>query len=358
MTVMGSRKMMVTLWCLLFAGGVLAQNNRQRAVTLQKAVNKYLYERKTGLYIQTSDRSKNHNPHADLWGLCGLIQAANEMEKVNPGKSYMQPVVAAINQYYDPIPPAPGYASYVVKERREDRYYDDNQWIGIAYLDAYTRTGKKWYLEKGDEIYHFMMTGYDTVSGGGVYWKEGDKTTKNTCSNGPAILLALQLYDATHKKAYLDTAKLLYSWVNKYLRRADGVYWDALKPEENNRIDSAAYTYNTGTMLEANVKLYHITKNVQYLKEAQHIAAGGYQVFFRKGRFRSSYWFNAVLLRGYEALYKTDNNKKYINAMQEYADKVWLNDRDSRTDMLGNRPEKELLGQAGMIEIYARLAGI
>jgi len=354
----GRRRTTATLCCLLFAGAVFAQRNRQRAEMLQKAVDKYLYERKSGLYIQTSDPAMNHNLHADLWGLCGMVQAANEMEKLHPGKAYMQPVVTAINQYYDPIPPAPGYASYVVNERREDRFYDDNQWIGIAYLDAYTRTRKHWYLQKGVEIWRFMMTGYDTVSGGGLYWKERDKTTKNTCSNAPAIVLALQLYDVTRRKSYLDTAMLLYNWVNRHLRDTDGVYWDALKPEENNRIDSAAYTYNTGTMLEANVKLYRITKNAQYLKEAKHIAAGGYQRFFRNGRFRSPYWFNAVLLRGYAALYKADNNKKYINAMQEYADKVWEHDRDGNTNLLGNRPEKELLGQAGMMEIYARLAGI
>ncbi|SEW49788.1 glycoside hydrolase family 76 protein [Chitinophaga arvensicola] len=352
------RKTTLTLWCLLVAGSILAQSNRQKAEALQKAVDRYLYESKTGLYIQTSDRTKNHNPHADLWGLCGLIQAANEMERMIPGKAYMAPVIGAINQYYDPIPPAPGYASYVLKERREDRYYDDNQWIGIAYLDAYTRTGKKWYLEKGEEIYRFMMTGYDTVSGGGLYWKEGDNTTKNTCSNGPGILLALQLYDATHQQAYLDTALLLYHWVNRYLRSADGVYWDAIKPAENNRIDSAAYTYNTGTMLEANVKLYQITKQGAYLKEAQHIAEGSYRHFFRNGRFHSSYWFNAVLLRGYEALYRADSQPKYIRAMQDYADKVWAQDRNPGNNMLGTRPEKELLGQAGMMEIYARLAVI
>ncbi|WP_339070986.1 glycoside hydrolase family 76 protein [Chitinophaga sp. 212800008-4] len=353
---MGRRTTTVILCGVLMAGSVSAQSNQQKAEALQQAVNKYLYENKSGLYIQTSDRAKNHNPHADLWGLCGLIQATNEMERMHPGKQYMQPVVAAINQYYDPIPPTPGYASYVVKERREDRYYDDNQWIGIAYLDAYERTGKKWFLQKGDEIYRFMMTGFDTISGGGLYWKEGDKTTKNTCSNGPGILLALQLYNATHNKAYLDTALLLYNWVNKHLRSNSGVYWDAIKPQENNRIDSAAYTYNTGTMLEANVKLYHITKNAHYLTEAQHIAEGGYQRFFRNGRFHSSYWFNAVLLRGYEALYKTDKHRKYIDAMQEYADNVWKHDRDSANNLLGSRPEKELLGQAGMMEIYARLA--
>lgn len=350
------RSVWLTVAYILFATTSFAQRNAQRAGLLQAAVDKHLYEPRTGLYIQTSDPAKNHNPHADLWGLCALVQAANEMERLHPGKAYLKPVVRAIDQYYDPIPPAPGYASYVVKERREDRYYDDNQWIGIAYLDAFARTRQQQYLEKGAEIYRFMMTGYDTVSGGGLYWKEGDKTTKNTCSNGPGILLALQLYEATHRKSYLDTALLLYHWTNKHLRNANGVFWDAIKPQENNRIDSATYTYNSGTMLEANVKLYRITKQSQYLKEAQQIAAGTLQRFYRDGRFHSSYWFNAVLLRGYLALYREDKDRRYVDAMQAYADKVWEDDRDAGSNMLGKRPEKELLGQAGMIEIYARLA--
>ncbi|WP_212003828.1 glycoside hydrolase family 76 protein [Chitinophaga sp. HK235] len=350
------RKAWLTLAYTLSGAMALAQSNAQRADLLHAAVTRYLFEPATGLYIQTSDRNKNHNAHADLWGLCALVQAANEMERLHPGKSYLPPVAAAIQQYYDPIPPAPGYASYVVKERREDRYYDDNQWIGIAYLDVWQRTRQSVYLTRGEEIYRFMMTGYDTITGGGLYWREGDKTTKNTCSNGPGILLALQLYEATQRKPYLDTALLLYNWVNRYLRDEDGVYWDAIKPQKNNRIDSAAYTYNTGTMLEANVKLYRITHQLQYLKEAQHIAAGGYRRFYRDGLFRSSYWFNAVLLRGYLALYKEDGNRQYVDAMQAYADRVWEQDCDKNNHMLGKRPEKELLAQAGMMEIYARLA--
>ncbi|PSL45642.1 hypothetical protein CLV51_104348 [Chitinophaga niastensis] len=44
--------------------------------------------------------------------------------------------------------------------------------------------------------------------------------------------------------------------------------------------------------------------------------------------------------------------------MKVYADNVWEHDRDKSNNMLGKRPAKELLRQAGMMEIYARLAGI
>ncbi|RFS26987.1 glycoside hydrolase [Chitinophaga silvatica] len=355
---MGRRVLRLALCCLFGTVSATAQSNKEKALLILQSVNQFLYEPASGLYIQTSDRTMNHNSHADLWSVCGMIQATNELERIDNGKAYMKPVIHAINQYYDSQAPAPGYASYIVKEGREDRYYDDNQWIGIAYMDAYSRTRNKWYLTKGIEIYRFMMTGYDNVTGGGIYWKENDKTTKNTRSNGPGILLAIQLYEATHQKSYLDTAVSLYNWVNQYLHSADGLYWDAIKPAENKRIDSALYAYNAGSMLQASVKLYHLTKKNQYLKAAQQIAESSYQHFFYRTKVKASYWFNAVLLRGFEALYKTDLNLKYINAMQEYADWVWERERDRSTNMVGVRPEKELLGQAGMIEIYARLAAM
>jgi hypothetical protein len=329
--------------------------NAQRAKALHTAIYKYLYNSRTQLFIQTNIPAKNHNAHADLWGLCAMIQAANELEALDPTQSYMTPVVAAIDQYYDPAPPAPGFASYVMKERQEDRYYDDNQWIGIAYMDAYRRNKIPSYLDGGHMIYTFMMTGYDTISGGGLYWKEKDLTTKNTCSNGPGILLALQLYEVTQQKNYLDTALLLYNWVNQHLQAQNGVYWDAIKPQDHNRIDAATYTYNTGTMLEANVHLYGITADKRYLREAQRIAAGSYDHFIKPGKLGTAYWFNAVLLRGYEALYKVDKNRKYLDAMQEYANQVWEKERDEN-NLVGRKPEKELLAQAGMLEIYARLA--
>ena len=217
-------KQLGSLFLLLCCSSTFAQSsasNAAHAEALFTAVNGQLYDQENKLYVETINRQKNENPHSYLWPLCGLIQATNELEALHPGKDYMGQVITAINAYYDPKTPAPGYDSYVVKEKGGDRFYDDNQWIAIAYMDAYNRTKKKWYLDKSKEIYTFMMTGYDNVSGGGLYWKEGDKGGKNTCSNGPGVLVALQLYKATHQKPYLDTALMLYNWVNKYLQAPD-----------------------------------------------------------------------------------------------------------------------------------------
>ncbi len=214
------------LSALLFSSAIYGQSAKpdykSRIVAIRQNINKVLYEPETGLYLETN--GKNEKPHSYLWPLCALLQAANEAEELEPGKEYMKPVLAAIQQYYNTAPPAPGYQAYVSKEGKDSRFYDDNQWIAIACIDAYNRTNNRAYLKIAEEIYTFMMTGYDLKSGGGLYWKEDEKNTKNTCSNGPGILVALQLYKITKNKKYLTTATELYEWTNRHLRSPEGIY--------------------------------------------------------------------------------------------------------------------------------------
>lgn len=328
---------------------------RQRVKIIHDNINQYFTDQKQGLYYETAGIQKE-NPHSWLWPLCGLIQAANEMETLNKGTAYMKPVEKAIDQYYSSVAPAPAYQDYVIKERLSSRFYDDNQWIAIAYLDAYNRTGRKTYLDRSKEIYRFLLTGYDKNAGGGIYWKEGDKKTKNTCSNGPNILVSLQLYKITGEKKYMDTALLIYNWTNQHLRSKDGVFYDAVKVNTM-KIDSGLYTYNTGTLLQANVLLFNLTKNKKYLAEAKTIAKAGEAHFYKNKKLPSHYWFNAVFLRGYVELYKVEKDKSRLQFLIDDAERVWKEERNDK-NLLGREDAKTLLLQAGMLEIYARLGSI
>ncbi|MBS7564090.1 AGE family epimerase/isomerase [Mucilaginibacter sp. Bleaf8] len=320
---------------------------------LYKAINTHLKDSKSDLYIETTDPAKNEHPHSYLWPLCAYIQAANEMEVLEPQKSYMLPVEKAIAQYYRPGVPYPAYQDYVVKEKTTTLYYDDNQWIAIAFMDAYKRKHDKKYIDTTKMIYRFMLGGLDTVAGGGIYWREKDKTTKNTCSNGPGVLVALQLYKATKNKKYLQTALDIYNWTQKHLQAPEGVYYDNIKLPSM-ELAKAAYTYNTGTMLQSAALLYNITKDKKYLAEAQRVAKAGKAHFFKNGRLPNEYWFNAVMLRGYVELYKIDKNREWIDFFRQDADQIWEKERDAN-NLVGNRPEKRLIDQGAMIEIYAVL---
>jgi len=350
------------LLCFVFPMLLAAHANAQktedkmRISLLYRQINHQLRDSTSGLYYETTDTAKNQNRHSYLWPLCAYIQAANEMDVLYPKKDFMLPVVKAIDQYYTDRLPNAGYQAYVTKEKHDSRFYDDNQWVALAYLDAYKRCHKKQYLEKSEMIGRFMLGGLDTVAGGGIYWNEDNKSSKNTCSNGPGILVLLKLYNITHNKAYLSTAIALYKWTNNTLQAPDGLYYDNINITNHN-IGKVKITYNTGTMLQSNVLLFLITKDQKYLDEAERIAKAGRGYFFKNGRLPEGYWFNAVMLRGYEELYKVDGNKSWIDFFRQDADAIWNDERDAN-NLVGKHPAKSLIDQAAMIEIYARLARI
>jgi hypothetical protein len=346
------------LFFILLQDVILAQPTRteyrRRIRIIERNIQRYFIDSATGHYKEfyPTDTS-NKQKYSYLWPLCGLIHAAAE-KGVFHGYGYMDTVLHRMQAYYDEAPPAPGYNAYLVKEKKEERFYDDNQWIGIACLRAWQQTKEQRWLTQLQLTYRFMMTGFDTTAGGGLYWKEGDSSTKNTCSNGPGVLVALGMYEATGHKAYLKTALLLYEWTKAKLRSPDGVYYDHIQLPSG-KIDQRTYTYNTGTMLESSVRLYAATKQKKFLPEAQRLAAASLRHFYKNNSFPEHYWFNAVLLRGYVALYKVDRNQKYLNAMRQYGETLWQKERDSR-NLLGNQPWKELIHQAAAMEIYATLA--
>ncbi len=341
------------LWAIDAAAQPAAAEYEKRAEAIQSSMEKYFFDPSTRYYKEYYRPDSVSDFHYSyLWPLCALVQASNETESAGSGRIPMKGVLQSIRDYYDPSPPAPAYGSHIVKLKKEDRFYDDNQWIGIACLDAWERTGDPLFLQQGKLIYRFMMTGFDTASGGGLYWKERDHSTKNTCSNGPGIILALQLFKATKEKPYLDTALLLYEWTNRYLLSDKGVYYDNIKLPSR-KIDKRTYTYNTGTMLQSNVLLHGITGDARYLREAQRLAESAWSHFYTNGKWPPNAWFNAVLLRGYLALYRYDRNKKYIDAFITDGESRWQ-ERDA-ANLLGKGPKKQLIEQAAMLEIYARL---
>lgn len=349
------RRTGLTLVLLFFLGITYSQkpDYNERIRQISSNISLHFSSPVHGLYKET-DAFKNEKQFSYLWPLCALIQAANETEALKSGSLVFDTIFRTITyNYYNPAPPSPGYQAYVSSAGKDTRYYDDNQWIGIALMDAFNRTGNKNYLDKATEIYSFMMTGYDTVAGGGIYWREGDSSTKNTCSNGPGIILSLQLYKATGNKEYMNSAIDLFTWVNKNLKAPDGFYYDALKLKEL-RIDSAAYTYNTGTMLQSYVLLYNITKEQKYLDEAHRIADAAKRRFYVNNKLPDHYWFNAVLLRGFIELCKADGNFDQIAFFTEEAERIWNLNRDDN-GLVGRRMTKTLIDQAAMLEIYARL---
>ena len=347
------------LSCLLLVAFNLSANAQQKdykaeMLSLYKSIETHFYIDSINYYREKALPEKGEPKVSYLWPMCSLLQAHNEMEKLFPNRVLSENTLQVIKKYYNQLPPAPGYASYSMELGGGDRFYDDNQWIGIAAMDEFARTKKPLWLSTAKEIYRFMMTAYDTAAGGGLYWQEGKKNTKNTCSNGPGIILALQLYKATKEKPYLDTALLLYNWVNENLRSPASLYYDNIEVGSRT-IDKELYSYNTGTMLQSAVYLYECTKHVKYLQQATTIANNSIPYFLANNKFRDDYWFCAVLLRGYQHLLKYNKDLKFISAFKASLDET-LNTNKNANGLMGKATVLSLVPQGGMLEILARFA--
>ena len=328
---------------------------------LQASIQKNFLDNTSGYYYIEVDPAKREKKgdykreFTYLWAYCAMFQATNEIEKLDPKSNLMDPMLKVMNDYYDPAPPKPGYSDYIMKLKPGERYYDDNQWIGITALDAYERTKKKSDLELGKVIFDFMMGGYDTVLGGGLYWKETSKSSKNTCSNGPGVIVALQLYQATKDKSYLDAALKIFNWTNEKLQAPSGLYFDNIRTKDGS-ISKPMLSYNTGTMLQSNVYLYECTGDKKYLKAANTIADSSLTYFYGNSRFRDDYWFNAVLLRAYQHLLKYNKDMKYIAGFKKCLDNALQNDKNEQGLFKGKSGLKNLVDHGGMLEILARFA--
>lgn len=341
----------------LFSFKINAQESYAAAASkLRQAINGYFYIDSTGYYKEHAEFRPKDKAVSYLWPLCALIQADREEQALSGTRGQVDKTLGIIKKYYDDRPPRSAYASYPPPLGGGDRFYDDNQWIGIALMDAWAEDKNPDYLSISREIYDFMMIAYDTVGGGGLYWEEG-KPTKNTCSNGPGIILSLQLYKATGEKGFLDTAILLYDWVNQNLRDPYGLYWDHIT-YPSRKIDYRRFSYNTGTMIQSGLYLYEITGDAAYLRQAQASAKAAHGYFLGQTRLRDGLWFNAVLLRAYQHLLRHDDDISHISAFKTLVDAELKNHRGPDGLFLSNGKTVNLVNQAGMLEILNRLAYI
>lgn len=198
-----------------------------------------------------------------------------------------------------------------------DIYYDDNVWLAIIFHNAFYTLGEEKWLELSERITEFCYSGWDDKLGGGVYWQENNKTSKNTCINAPLAKISAQLYKATGKQEYLDWARKLYSWTKETLiDKSDYIYNDNINLE--GKINTWKFAYNTGCMIGAAAHLYQITKDEAYLEDAKRSADSALNGGFGSwddGTYRlkdKNPWFNSWLLDGYMALYEVYPKDEYI----------------------------------------------
>src|SRR5581483_5093835 len=97
-----------------------------------------------------------------------------------------------------------------------NRYYDDQGWWALAWINAYDLTGRPDYLSMAESIFNDMSGGWDDVCGGGIWWTK-DRAYKNAIANELFLSVSASLSnrDSAKKSTYLDWANKEWSWFSQ-----------------------------------------------------------------------------------------------------------------------------------------------
>ncbi len=233
-----------------------------------EAIRRDYYDSKSGLYRDAFSTKEKKSQVAFNWGVGVLIPALNAAVEVDAKfKPVLKEYLSKIPVYWNTLPPVAGF-DVLPTPKPVDRYYDDNEWMVMALADSYAITKDIKQLKLSEDTLKFALSGEDDVLGGGIYWKEEEKTSKNTCSNGPGAAACLAVYEHTKNKDYLLKAEQLYLWTKKTLQDpTDHLFWDNINLK--GKIEKTKWSYNTALMIRSGAYLYEITKKSRYADDVR-----------------------------------------------------------------------------------------
>jgi predicted alpha-1,6-mannanase (GH76 family) len=345
------------------ADAVTSQASRAKAS--YEALNKY-FDAGSGLLLEEYPNTQT-NPYSYVWPYSQAAIAAENLAGM-PGarrkaSEEADRRIAAYEPYWNAGTTPKGYDSYVRPPLGQggDKFYDDNEWIGLHLIQHYQRTGDRSALARAKEIFALVVHGWDTdpthPCAGGVYWTQAPwSQDRNTVSNGPGAELGAHLYLLTRDKSYLTWAQRMYDWAQNCFLAPNGLYWDHIDLAGN--IEKTQWSYNQGVMLGAGVLLFKATGNRQYLDDAKAVANASLAFYGTDDRlWQQPTRFNSIWFKNLLILDSVSPDARYKATMQAYADRAWNEARDPATGLYHfvDGPV-QLLEQAGIAQIQALLA--
>ncbi len=319
----------------------------------------------SGLFVEERTLGKTAKDPVFNWGLGVLIQAANAASVADKRNvEELQSIVEGSDRYWNKTGPVAGFDVRPVPKPM-DRYYDDNEWMVLGLIEASKILHSDKVLDRARKAFDYVLSGRDSVLGDGIYWREKEKTSKNTCSNGPAAACALALYDVDQNPRYLQIAEDIYAWTRSHLRDPeDGLYWDNISL--SGKVQKSKWSYNTGLMLRSAADLYRITQKPNYAADAIEMQDASLRRWVTSdGRLKDDGKFIHLLLenwiRAYSEVPKTTNpwpaiesGLKFVHGLQRDS----LGHYGNRWDMKATKPYTPyaLIDQASAIRAFFTVA--
>jgi hypothetical protein len=276
----------------------------------------------SNLYSETAStsgvRSGGDSGFAFVWPESELFRVLNDLVTINPATytTTMRNFSDELFTRYWKNSGLGGYRSGV--SSGADLFYDDNAHIVVALAQAYQLTHDSVYLTRAVATYNFVLSGEDSAGGGGIYFKVGDLSQKNTISTLQEVRGALLLYQITGQSSYLTDATRLYAWCQSHVQVSNGLFKEefALTGANAGTATGSTLTNGAGIGLLCNIDFYKSTGNTAYLREAQRIAQQSRSSYFNSttGAINDEGFWDFELVDGLDDLYVVDHNPVWLNA--------------------------------------------
>ena len=209
------------------------------------------YDDQTGLYRTTG-----------WWNAANIITTLADYSRITGSQEYrstFQTTLLAAQKTY------PGFIN---------RYYDDEGWWALAWIDVYDLTSDPQYLTLAESIFLDMSGGWDDTCSGGIWWSK-DRKYKNAIANelflSAAAHLARRATRPQDRAMYRSWANREWQWFShSQMINADHLVNDGLSEScENNH--RTTWTYNQGVIVGALAELYRTSHNPAFLSNARMI---------------------------------------------------------------------------------------
>jgi len=278
-----------------------------RAAEVTAAFQKTFFDSERGIYV---NNAKDRKPDY-VWRQAAAFSVLVGATRHEP--AVYLPVMThffhALDQFWDTKAPIHAYEPSPTRGNGNDKYYDDNAWLAITFMDAYDLTHEPAYLARATETAQFVASGWDDQLGGGIWWHQLHKDgTKNTCANGPAAVGYLgiaRLGPKDDAEKWLTAATKVEQWTREKLQADDGLYEDRVVVATG-EVKRGKLTYNSALMLRTELGLCRATKKDEYLDRAKQIAkAADKFIDHRTGAYRDEIRFSQFMVEADLDLYRT-----------------------------------------------------
>ncbi|AXC16263.1 hypothetical protein ACPOL_7069 (plasmid) [Acidisarcina polymorpha] len=215
-----------------------------------------------------------------------------------------------------------------------NKYYDDEGWWALAWIDVYDLTHDERYLASAALIFADMTYGWDQTCSGGIWWSK-DRKYKKAIANelflSVAARLALLTRDPRQRTTYLAWADREWQWfANSGMINPQQLVNDGLTESCKNN-QRTVWTYNQG--LGGLVALHAVSGDAATLSEAHRIARAALSSLTdQQGVLHDpcepkcggdGTQFKGVFARNLRALNEADPRPAYDRFVRTNADSIW-----------------------------------